>query len=102
MCKKLNCWEFTNCGREPGGIFAETEGVCPVSTAMQFDGTNDGRAGGRICWQLHHGNHLPQPSRHLPLIVTCYECAFYRRVKFEESIESTEPTVALPLSITHD
>lgn len=102
MCKKLNCWEFTNCGREPGGVLAESEGVCPVSTALQFDGINDGRAGGRICWHLHHANHLPESCRHLPLLTTCYECAFYRRVMFEESVESTEATPVLPLSLSRD
>ena len=87
MHKKLNCWEFTNCGREPGGVLADSEGVCPVSVAMQFDGVDDGRAGGRVCWKLHQTNSLGNACSQLRLLTTCQECAFYRRLKFETAPE---------------
>ncbi|MFQ6113174.1 MAG: two-CW domain-containing protein [bacterium] len=44
LLRKLNCWEYKNCGREKGGVLAEVLGECPVSTAMKFDGLNDGIA----------------------------------------------------------
>jgi len=28
MTKKLNCWEFKNCGRGPGGCKAKRLGIC--------------------------------------------------------------------------
>ena len=72
------------CGREPGGIFAEALGACPVTNALKFDGINEGKAGGRTCWMLR--SSLTDES----LIcadpgVTCAACAFHRRVIHEET-----------------
>jgi len=52
MEEKPNCWEFMKCGREPGGINVERLGICPASTAIKFDGTNDGTCAGRFCWPV--------------------------------------------------
>lgn len=49
---KLNCWEFMECGREPGGFFEDELGVCPAATDKTFDGLNDGENGGRSCWAV--------------------------------------------------
>ena len=81
MPPRLNCWEFKNCGREPGGLMAETRGVCPVALAMKFDGVNGGLAAGRSCWAVtersdHSLNGSPDTR--------CHRCEFYRRVLFEE------------------
>lgn len=83
MPGKLNCWEFTNCGREPGGVLADREGVCSVATALHHDGENDGRAGGRVCWKLQRDGNISVVCSQLRLITICNECAFYRRVCFE-------------------
>jgi hypothetical protein len=83
MSHKLNCWEFHNCGREKGGLMADTLGVCPVSQAMRFDGTNGGQSAGRTCWKIPNSvcqnNRLSSGKGG-----SCAECAFYRRVHFEE------------------
>lgn len=47
--KKLNCWEFKKCGREPGGENADNLGVCPATTFEKADGFGGGKNGGRAC-----------------------------------------------------
>jgi len=47
--KKLNCWEFKKCGREPGGAHGEL-GVCPSATETKLNGSHDGTNAGRACW----------------------------------------------------
>ena len=46
---KQNCWEFKNCGREPGGNNAGKDGVCPAADFVLADGFCDGKNGGRAC-----------------------------------------------------
>lgn len=48
MTRKPNCWEFSKCGREPGGVNAEELGVCLTSIHTQFDGINGGKNGGEF------------------------------------------------------
>lgn len=79
---KLNCWEFKNCGREPGGLLAEHLGQCPVAVAMKFDGINGGIGGGRICWIVNNQGGCPAMGG--TRASGCHECDFYRRVVFEE------------------
>ena len=74
---KLNCWEFTDCGRQPGGLMAAIHGVCPTAVCMKLDGTNGGQAAGRACWMVTN-NGCRRLGR------TCHTCEFYRRVVFEE------------------
>ncbi len=50
MEKKLNCWEFKKCGREPGGTHANDLGVCPTTQEMRLDGVHGGINAGRSCW----------------------------------------------------
>jgi len=82
MERKLNCWEFKNCGREKGGLMVNVLGECPVSLAMAYDGTNGGVAGGRNCWMVRDTNRLARteacPGQ------SCQVCEFYRRVRHEE------------------
>jgi len=54
MSKKplLNCWEFKQCGREPGGLRVEQLGICPVATTTEFSGVNRGKNAGRYCWRV--------------------------------------------------
>lgn len=46
---KENCWEFTRCGRGPGGTQVPSRGLCPVVEADWADGLNGGKNAGRIC-----------------------------------------------------
>ena len=48
--KKLNCWEFKKCGREPGGAKVEELGVCPAALEEKYNGINSGINAGRFCW----------------------------------------------------
>ncbi len=50
--KKLNCWEYMKCGREPGGEKADELGICPAAADSSFDGLNRGKNAGRICWAV--------------------------------------------------
>jgi hypothetical protein len=82
---KVNCWEFMQCGREPGGEFVDELGVCPASNDPAFEGINDGEKGGRACWavsgtlclcMVHEGFSSKQCE--------CERCDFYKLVQLEE------------------
>jgi len=83
MSDKLNCWEFRNCGMEPGGIFARVREECPVPRMMKYDGVNGGVGAGRACWtvtasELKNGSVVCRRSGRL-----CINCEFYLRVQRE-------------------
>lgn len=80
---KLNCWQFKNCGREPGGVLAEILGECPVARTMKYDGLNDGIGAGRACWMVRN-SVCKQGANVLAPIDPCYTCDFYKRVVFEQ------------------
>ncbi|HPI33056.1 MAG TPA: hypothetical protein PLR32_07050 [candidate division Zixibacteria bacterium] len=84
---RLNCWEFKNCGREPGGLMAGLLGQCPVAAAMKYDGVNGGLRGGRICWLVDRQEGCAGGGR--CGTGRCHECDFYRRVVFEEDDAAT-------------
>ncbi|HJO94596.1 MAG TPA: hypothetical protein QF753_14455 [Victivallales bacterium] len=50
--KKLNCWEFKKCGREPGGNKEQEYGVCPSALEIRTNGIHGGINGGRCCWAV--------------------------------------------------
>lgn len=80
MTKKLNCWQFKNCGREKGGLMADILGECPVPSAMKYDGMNDGIGAGRACWMASEsGGHCRNAQ-----VQNCSQCEFYKRVLFEQ------------------
>lgn len=51
MALKKNCWEYMECGREPGGEHID-RGICPATTALAYDGLNSGTCAGRFCWSV--------------------------------------------------
>jgi len=83
--QKMNCWEFKQCGREPGGIHEFDLGICPAATDTRLDGVHDGKNGGRACWVLTgtmcrgkvEGTFAQKYD-------TCARCDFYRKVREEE------------------
>ena len=82
---KLNCWEFTKCGREPGGLNAEAQGVCPAAAEGALDGVHAGRNSGRTCWVLAGtfcGGEVAGTAA--KKIESCRECDFYKLVLQEE------------------
>ncbi len=83
--KKLNCWEYKKCGREPGGAKVHELGVCPVATEQSADGIHSGANGGRCCWvvtgSLCKGQ---QQGSYAQKFGDCHHCDFYELVRNEE------------------
>ena len=83
--KKQNCWEFSACGREQGGVHEKELGVCPAAIEVRLDKVHEGKNGGRACWivagTLCEGK--PEGSfvrKHK----NCTSCDFYNQVELEE------------------
>ncbi len=82
---KLNCWEFKKCGRELGGAKAEKLGVCSAANSTEFDGSNGGRNGGRICWSTA-GTLCGDKVQGVfaEKLDNCMTCDFYNKIAHEE------------------
>lgn len=83
--KKLNCWEFKKCGRQPGGINVPGQGGCPAATGLATDGLNDGQCGGRVCWAVS-GTFCGGQAQgsFAKKISICLDCDFYKIVAAEQ------------------
>jgi hypothetical protein len=82
---KINCWEWLKCGREPGGAKSIEIGVCPATTDTSYNGLNEGKNGGRICWAIAGtfcGCKLQGTL--VDKMVSCMICDFMKLVKKEE------------------
>ena len=87
MRKKLNCWEFKKCGREPGGENADKLGVCPAATKKRYDGLHGGDNAGRACWLVAGTMCKGKVQGTFAMkYKDCAICDFYCRVKEEEGI----------------
>jgi CRP-like cAMP-binding protein len=83
--KKLNCWEFMNCKRQPGGAEADKDSICIAAADSSYDGINSGENAGRICWAVAgtccggeiQGTFAEKRD-------SCTSCPFYRLVQEEE------------------
>lgn len=80
MTYRLNCWEYFECGREPGGKNAETEDICPVTVKTEFNNSNQGKNAGRCCWAVSK-NESDLGTQ----FSTCLSCPFFAAVQYEES-----------------
>ncbi len=84
---KQNCWEFKQCGREPGGAKVGELGICPATTDASYDGLNGGKNAGRICWAATgtfcagkvQGTFAEKQ-------VSCQICDLFKKVKEEEGL----------------
>lgn len=83
--KKINCWEFTKCGREPDGEKVDELGVCIAATERKANGIHGGTNGGRACWAiagtLCDGEVQGTYARKFQ---DCMRCDFYTKVMEEE------------------
>lgn len=82
---KKNCWEYKQCGRQPGGEKTGELGVCPVSTQRQAHSINSGINGGRACWAIEGtlcGGKVQ--GTFAQKMGNCMECDFYNLVRREE------------------
>ena len=91
---KENCWEFKQCGREPGGLSADELGVCPAAAEERLDGVNHGHNAGRICWVVAGTmcNGEPQGT-FVDKYRDCSLCEFFRMVRAQEG----EPFIIISL-----
>lgn len=83
--KKLNCWEYKKCGREPRGKKASEFGVCPAASDTSFDGINSGRCAGRFCWAVAGtfcGGDIQ--GTFAEKRYSCLSCDFFNQVRAEE------------------
>lgn len=83
---KLNCWQYKQCGREPGGLNCMSMGVCPAARKEENNGIHGGQNGGRSCWVVSgtlcdgyiQGSFASK-------VKSCLDCDFYRLVASEEN-----------------
>ncbi len=83
--RKLNCWEYKKCGRQPQGPHVKDMGLCPASLEEALDGTHDGVNGGRACWVVA-GTFCQGKVQgaFAQKFKNCETCDFYLLVKSEE------------------
>jgi hypothetical protein len=79
---KMNCWEFMECQREPGGIKAGELGVCPASISSEYAGINRGKNAGRACAGTKCLGKAT--GTYASKFKDCMECPFHSLVKAEE------------------
>lgn len=81
----MNCWEYKQCGREPGGNKVKDLGICPAATEQKLHGINGGTNGGRSCWVIKEtlcGNQVQ--GGFAEKLSKCLGCDFYSTVRDEE------------------
>ena len=94
--QKTTCWEFKQCGREPGGENVKKLGVCPVAVEMRADSIHHGKNGGRCCWVVAGSlRKLENPGKDAREFDTCQQCSFYKKVKEEEHPHFKVVTIVL-------
>jgi len=82
---RSNCWEFTSCGREPGGKAVDAHGICSAAVNKSYNGANHGFNAGRCCWRAAgtlYGGHCECAL--LQELGSCDKCEFFQLVKQEE------------------
>lgn len=89
---KQNCWEFTQCGREPDGSNVDEFGVCPAAVVVACDGIHGGKNGGRACWAVvgTFCDGVIQDSYAMKLR-ECIGCEFRTTVEHEEQGHLEQP-----------
>jgi eukaryotic-like serine/threonine-protein kinase len=81
----VNCWEFLQCQRQPGGPKVDELGHCPASLAAEHRNVNRGHNAGRRCWRvagtLCKGEVAGTTAAK---IRDCLRCPFLQLVRKEE------------------
>lgn len=84
--KQINCWEKIHCGREPGGIHAESHGICPATEQDKYDKVNNGKNGGRFCWFIDGTNCSEEiQGAFIDRFEHCQKCEFFLLVQKQEN-----------------
>jgi hypothetical protein len=82
---KQNCWEFKNCGRQPGGARTHELGICPAATDTAANGIHGGSNGGRACWGIVGTLCEGQvQDTMVDKLRNCVGCDFHAQVEREE------------------
>ena len=83
--RKLNCWEYKKCGRQPQGPHVKDMGLCPASLETALDDAHDGTNGGRACWVIN-GTYCQGETQgtFAQKYKSCEACDFYQLVRREE------------------
>jgi hypothetical protein len=93
---KKNCWEFKNCGREPGGAKVAELGICRASMEKKVDGVHSGKNAGRSCWivsgTLCKGEVQGTFAKKFQ---NCKNCDFYLLVRTEEGLGNFQSLLSL-------
>ena len=89
--KKINCWEFMNCGRGHSEETGETCEKCPAALPSALDGMNEGMNAGRSCW-LVAGTFCNEKAvgTFAEKLASCRDCAFYKQVSDREGQSSLQ------------
>ncbi|MBC8278388.1 MAG: hypothetical protein H8E46_09160 [FCB group bacterium] len=83
---KQNCWEFMQCGREPGGTKTAELGVCPAAVRAPAFPVNAGDNAGRYCWKIAGTMCSGQiQGSWAKKMDNCLNCDFFNLVKREEA-----------------
>ncbi len=82
---KRNCWEYKNCGREPGGNRVHDLGECPAALDKRLDGIHGGKNAGRACWVVT-GTFCKGELQgtFAQKFKSCVACDFYKTVRIDE------------------
>lgn len=84
MKKRINCWEYFKCGREPGGKNVDELGVCKAANFTNIE-YNMGDSAGRICWNISGTLCVNNcPESHKNAFDSCLRCEFFHKVRDEE------------------
>lgn len=85
---RMNCWEFFDCGREPGGKLVREMGPCPAAEISELNGINDGSYGGRSCWAIA-GTYCKGKVQgtYAQKLGDCLKCDFHTFVRHQQREE---------------
>jgi hypothetical protein len=83
--RKLNCWEYKRCGRQPQGTHVKELGLCPASVEWSLDDVHEGTNAGRSCWTVSGTLCKGQvQGTFAQKYKNCEICDFYQLVRKEE------------------
>ena len=83
--RKVNCWEYKDCGRQPGGSNVAELGECPATLSKEVDGMHGGNLGGRVCWAIS-GTFCSgtKQGSFASKMKSCQTCNFFKVIQMEE------------------
>jgi len=83
--RKLNCWEYKKCGRQPQGAHVRDLGLCPATVETALDDVHEGTNAGRACWVISGTLCKGEvQGTFAQKYKNCERCDFYQLVRKEE------------------